>query len=156
MSSKSSVAKPDRRRQKNAEMSGQEVRNIRKKLDLSQQALAEAIGVSFPTVNRWENGHSHISPLSARAIRKLAHEQLGKPKRTHQRITLRIKGHPVTLDGTIKEFAPDGSWLVVDFDGPLETKTFYPFDNRCLSAIPTEEARSMYLAGLVITLWEVV
>lgn len=35
----------------------EKVRYVRAKLLLSQQALAKAIGVSFQTVNRWENGH---------------------------------------------------------------------------------------------------
>lgn len=34
------------------------VKFVRKKLYLSQTALARAIGVSFPTINRWENGHT--------------------------------------------------------------------------------------------------
>lgn len=33
----------------------EKVRYVRQKLYLSQQSLAKAIGVSFPTVNRWEN-----------------------------------------------------------------------------------------------------
>jgi len=32
------------------------VKTLRKKLILSQSELAEMIGVSFTTVNRWENG----------------------------------------------------------------------------------------------------
>ena len=32
--------------------------DIRKRLDLSQEDLAKLIGISFATVNRWENGHS--------------------------------------------------------------------------------------------------
>ena len=36
----------------------EKVKFVRKKLYLSQTALAKAIGVSFPTINRWENGHT--------------------------------------------------------------------------------------------------
>ncbi len=36
----------------------EKIKFVRKKLYLSQAALAKAIGVSFPTINRWENGHS--------------------------------------------------------------------------------------------------
>ena len=32
-------------------------------LNLSQQALAQKLGVSFATVNRWEKGHSTPSRL---------------------------------------------------------------------------------------------
>ena len=32
------------------------VKNVRNQLGLSQEELAQALGVSFSTVNRWENG----------------------------------------------------------------------------------------------------
>lgn len=35
----------------------EKVKHVRAKLYLTQQALAKAIGVTFQTVNRWENGH---------------------------------------------------------------------------------------------------
>ncbi len=35
----------------------EKVQFVRRTLYLSQQALAKEIGVSFPTINRWENGH---------------------------------------------------------------------------------------------------
>lgn len=40
------------------------VKEIRKQLDLSQEDLAREIGVSFATVNRWENGKSKPSKLA--------------------------------------------------------------------------------------------
>lgn len=45
---------------------------------------------------------------------------MSETKQTKQRIKLRIYKHPVKHDATIVEFAPDGSWFVVRFDGPLE------------------------------------
>ena len=33
------------------------IRKLRAKLNISQQELADMLGVSFPSVNRWENGH---------------------------------------------------------------------------------------------------
>lgn len=33
------------------------IKLLRKKLILSQQELADLLGVSFSTVNRWEKGH---------------------------------------------------------------------------------------------------
>lgn len=35
---------------------GQKVKTVRKKLYLSQQAMAQELGVAFATVNRWESG----------------------------------------------------------------------------------------------------
>lgn len=33
------------------------IRKLRAKLNISQQELADMLGVSFPSVNRWENAH---------------------------------------------------------------------------------------------------
>lgn len=42
------------------------VKNIRKQLEMSQEELAHALGVSFATVNRWENGKTKPSKLARR------------------------------------------------------------------------------------------
>ena len=41
---------------------------VRKKLGLSQKQLAEAISVSFSTINRWENGHVIPSNLAVKSF----------------------------------------------------------------------------------------
>lgn len=41
------------------------IRDLRIQLNISQEDLARAIGVSFATVNRWENGKSLPSKLAA-------------------------------------------------------------------------------------------
>ena len=33
------------------------IRKLRAKLNILQQELADLLGVSFPSVNRWENGY---------------------------------------------------------------------------------------------------
>ena len=50
------------------------VRSIRERLDLTQVQLAERIGVSFATVNRWENGQTRPSRLAWRQILDLEAE----------------------------------------------------------------------------------
>jgi putative transcriptional regulator len=35
-----------------------EVKTLRNTLGLSQKALAQALGVSYATINRWEMGHT--------------------------------------------------------------------------------------------------
>jgi len=35
---------------------GEKIKAVRKKLFLSQEAMAKELGVSFSTLNRWENG----------------------------------------------------------------------------------------------------
>jgi len=40
------------------------VKEVRRQLGLSQEELAHAIGVSFATINRWENGKTAPSKLA--------------------------------------------------------------------------------------------
>lgn len=42
------------------------VKEVRRQLQLSQEELAHALGVSFATVNRWENGKTSPSKLAQR------------------------------------------------------------------------------------------
>lgn len=48
---------------------GERVKTVRKDLDLTQKELADALGVSFATVNRWENGQVNPSVLAQRAFK---------------------------------------------------------------------------------------
>lgn len=50
------------------------LRAIRAKLNLTQEQLAERLGVSFATVNRWEGGTSKPQRAQAEAIKALAAE----------------------------------------------------------------------------------
>jgi len=59
-----------------------EIKALRKRLGLSQEALAHLIGVSFQTVNRWERGHSKPSSLSMQRLKTL--EQEHKLEKTHE------------------------------------------------------------------------
>ena len=52
------------------------VKEVRRQLALSQEELAHALGVSFATVNRWENGKTVPSKLAQRQF-----EQFCKQKR---------------------------------------------------------------------------
>ncbi len=44
---------------------------LRQTLGLTQEKLAQKLGVSFPTINRWENGRSKPSPLALKQIEDL-------------------------------------------------------------------------------------
>jgi putative transcriptional regulator len=44
------------------------VKELRKQLGLSQEELAHALGVSFASVNRWENGKTAPSKLARRQL----------------------------------------------------------------------------------------
>jgi len=47
---------------------GQLIRELRQTLKLTQEKFAVQLGVSFPTINRWENGHATPSPLALKQI----------------------------------------------------------------------------------------
>jgi DNA-binding transcriptional regulator YiaG len=53
------------------------VKKLRKRYGLTQQLLADRIGVSFATVNRWENKHSNISNLALKMLNSLEKELEG-------------------------------------------------------------------------------
>jgi len=47
------------------------IKQLRLKLGLTQEQFAAHVGVTFSTVNRWENGKSEPSPLALAKIRAL-------------------------------------------------------------------------------------
>ncbi|MEG4168787.1 MULTISPECIES: helix-turn-helix transcriptional regulator [unclassified Microcoleus] len=44
------------------------MREQRQALHLSQKKLADELGMTFPTINRWENGHATPSGLAVKQI----------------------------------------------------------------------------------------
>lgn len=53
------------------------VRELRNHLGLSQEKFAAKLGVTFPTINRWENDRAKPSPLALARLRELA-QSLGR------------------------------------------------------------------------------
>jgi superfamily II DNA or RNA helicase/DNA-binding XRE family transcriptional regulator len=51
-----------------------QIKELRAKLGLTQASLADRLGVSFPTVNRWENGKAQPSQLSWNRLLEIARE----------------------------------------------------------------------------------
>jgi len=49
---------------------------------LTQQALAKKLGVSFTTVNRWFNGKTRPSELQEYQIRKLLHSSNSRSRKS--------------------------------------------------------------------------
>ena len=47
------------------------VRELRKRTGLTQEKFAAKLGVTFPTINRWENGRAKPSPLGMKQIEDL-------------------------------------------------------------------------------------
>jgi len=54
------------------QLTAKEVRAFRVKLGYSQEQFAQAVGVTVSTVNRWENGKSHMSPMATARVYALA------------------------------------------------------------------------------------
>ena len=50
------------------------IRELRGRLGLTQEKLAARLGVSFPTINRWENGRSVPSPLAIQRVEQILRE----------------------------------------------------------------------------------
>jgi len=51
------------------------VKEVRRQLALSQEELAHALGVSFATVNRWENGKTAPSKLAQRQFARFCKQK---------------------------------------------------------------------------------
>jgi len=47
------------------------VRKLREQTGLTQEKFAAKLGVTFPTINRWENGRAKPSPLAMQRIEEL-------------------------------------------------------------------------------------
>ena len=47
------------------------VRELRKRTELIQEKFAAKLGVTFPTINRWENGRAKLSLLAMQRIEEL-------------------------------------------------------------------------------------
>lgn len=56
----------------NVMMNGNELLTLRKTLDLSQQSLAEKIGVDQGTVSKWESGKQSPSGPALKLLKQLA------------------------------------------------------------------------------------
>ncbi|MBI5846184.1 MAG: helix-turn-helix transcriptional regulator [Deltaproteobacteria bacterium] len=56
------------------------VRKLRERTGLTQEKFAAKLGVTFPTINRWENGRAKPSPLAMKQIEDLL-RNLGEKSR---------------------------------------------------------------------------
>ena len=63
---------------------GENIRNFRKKNDLTQEALADRLGVSYQSISRWENGTTYpdleLIPAIAEVLSVTVDELLGMPQ----------------------------------------------------------------------------
>src|SRR2546422_3930704 len=61
--------------------SGAQLREFRRRLGLTQAALAARLGVSFVTINRWERGKSRLPGQLLKQLRQLEAEQIAAASR---------------------------------------------------------------------------
>ncbi|MCC5609745.1 helix-turn-helix domain-containing protein [Nostoc sp. CHAB 5834] len=57
---------------------GKLIRELRLLTGLTQEQFAAALGVTYPTINRWENGRSKPSPMAIKLIEQKLRD-LGEP-----------------------------------------------------------------------------
>ena len=50
---------------------GKLIRELRLATGLTQEKFAVKLGVTYPTINRWENGHTKPSPLAMQKIEEM-------------------------------------------------------------------------------------
>ena len=56
---------------------GKLIRELRQTIGLTQEEFAAEVGVVYPTVNRWENGHAQPSSMALKLI-EMKLEDLGE------------------------------------------------------------------------------
>jgi len=63
---------------------GENIRNFRKKNDLTQEALADRLGITYQSISRWENGATYpdleLLPAISEALSVTVDELLGMPQ----------------------------------------------------------------------------
>ncbi len=53
---------------------GKLIRELRICTGLTQEQFAASLGVTYPTANRWENGHAKPSPMAMKQIELILQE----------------------------------------------------------------------------------
>ena len=67
------------------------VRKLRERTGLTQEKFAAKLGVTFPTINRWENGRAKPSPLAMQRIEELLRSMGSDGKDLHQQYFKSLK-----------------------------------------------------------------
>lgn len=62
------------------EFTNERIRRLRMELNMTQESFAHEIGVTFATVNRWENGRTTPNKVAQKVLR-LMEKKLRKMKR---------------------------------------------------------------------------
>ncbi len=76
-------------------MEGWEIKKLRKFLGWSQEKFAQRVGVSYPTLNRWEKGHFKPSKMAEAMLERFL-------KDIREKKGIRV-GHRLPRDGMLRE-----------------------------------------------------
>lgn len=57
-------------------MEASEIKELRARLGLTQESIAHQLGVSYQTVNRWENGLTKPSNMAIEKLKKLINKKV--------------------------------------------------------------------------------
>ena len=63
---------------------GKLIRELRQLIQLTQEQFAVVLGVTYSTLNRWENGHMQPSPLALRQVRSVMDQLAQSPSQALQ------------------------------------------------------------------------
>ncbi|MBI5058535.1 helix-turn-helix transcriptional regulator [candidate division KSB1 bacterium] len=63
------------------EFNNERIRQLRQELNMTQESFAHEIGVTFATVNRWENGRTIPNKVAQKVLR-LLEKKMRKMKKT--------------------------------------------------------------------------
>lgn len=84
------------------------LRLLRSRLDLTQTRLAALLGVSFATVNRWENRKAKPTPVAWRQVVRVEQEGVGAFKGPTPALAPRLQPEPPPISGSLPtDFAAD-------------------------------------------------
>jgi superfamily II DNA or RNA helicase/DNA-binding XRE family transcriptional regulator len=95
------------------EWDGNRIKRLRTALGLSQEKLAERLGVTFATVNRWENGVARPSRLSRLRLAELAGSAVTEDESANSGRVMR-EAAPKPAAGSDFAAPPDSVRLVVE------------------------------------------
>ncbi|NOZ55780.1 MAG: response regulator [Calditrichaeota bacterium] len=117
---------------------GATIRRLRRQAGVTQEELARALGVSFATVNRWENGHTHPSPAAQKLLQAFfqqnvpqATEDLKLDNTDHSVRVLIVDDDPSVRRALRRTLARLGSRYEVEtaddgYEAGVKTATFRP------------------------------
>jgi transcriptional regulator with XRE-family HTH domain len=85
---------------------GMKIRDRRKELGLSQERLAEAIGITYQQLQRYENGRSYLNTDRLQAISSALDIPLTYffEERGEEKVSIMDRGYPYNMSSEEREF----------------------------------------------------